>query len=620
MKPSWITDSIKAQRRLPEEQYQLRNTGERNKTKLFGDVLVTQADQESLDTQEQATPEERGKVPEQRCHKGGDREEKASHDCTSPEFLQHYFSASRLHHLSSWKQQWQQELSAFLLKEDQEKKETETLNKGQEHVVFGEHMKRTETIIMHVDIDCFFVSVTVREHPELRGLPVVVCHGSGETSEIACASYEARQYGLFPVSHTFTIDSCNRGTKTCVPTIGVHNGMCFSSAKSLCPNVVAAPYAFKAYEVTSRDLYQILLSRTHNIQVVSCDEAVVDISAFCQANKNPDESLRASAERAAEGIRREFFEKTKCTCSVGIGIHPLSARVACGLAKPDGVHAVLTVEETCKTLSPLDLESIPSIGWSTKKALQSFMGITKCGELALAPREQLERLLGKKRAATIQDFARGHDTRTIVRFRTRASVGLCVTWGVRLKDVNGVNTMMNNIAAELCKRLKHLGVAGSALSFSVCSFPCHPPPFFACVSFHMFWSRRKVESENSRSTTTWKVSWTWQMRRLLKEHCLWKTSQYSSCHCGGIDSCDWTVSGQTQSPCHRASRVCCVHDPDHTGKGHWLRGQDNCRLNKRTELHSGICKAHNSITNQSISASTSTSNRGRRSKVSGGPH
>ena len=246
--------------------------------------------------------------------------------------------------------------------------------------------------------------------------------------------------------------------------------MCFSSAKSLCPNVVAAPYAFKAYEATSRELYRILLSRTHNIQVVSCDEAVVDISAFCQANKNPDESLRASAERVAEGIRKEFFEETKCTCSVGIGIHPLSARVACGLAKPDGIHAVLTVEETSTTLSSLDLESIPTIGWSTKKALQSFMGITKCGELATAPREQLERLLGKKRAATIQDFARGLDTRTIVRFRTRASVGLCVTWGVRLKDVTGVNTMMNNIAAELCKRLKGLGVAGSALSFSVCPF------------------------------------------------------------------------------------------------------------------------------------------------------
>lgn len=197
MKPSWITDSIKAQRKLPEEQYQVRNEGGPRKTELFGHDLVTQADQDSFGTQEQATPEERGKAPERRVHK--EQEEQVHHDCTSPEFLQHYFSASRLHHLSSWKQQWQQELSAFLLNEDQEKKETEIPNKDQEQVVFGEHMKRTETIIMHIDIDCFFVSVTVREHPELRGLPVVVCHGSGETSEIACASYEARQYGLlFP--------------------------------------------------------------------------------------------------------------------------------------------------------------------------------------------------------------------------------------------------------------------------------------------------------------------------------------------------------------------------------------------------------------------------------------
>ena len=202
VKPSWVTDSIKAQRRLPEEHYQVRNPGRRNKTEIFGTELVTQADQESSDTQEQATPDDEGKVPGLSEDKELHREEQVRHDCTSPEFLQHYFGASRLHHLSSWKQQWQQELSAFLLKEDQEKKEAEeALNKEQEQVVFGEHMKRTETIIMHIDIDCFFVSVTVREHPELRGLPVVVCHGSGETSEIACASYEARQYGLLRATH-----------------------------------------------------------------------------------------------------------------------------------------------------------------------------------------------------------------------------------------------------------------------------------------------------------------------------------------------------------------------------------------------------------------------------------
>lgn len=213
VKPSWITDSIKAQRRLPEEQYQLRSQGAKGKKELLGYDLVTQAEQESFGTQEQATTEEREKTPEQRRHKEPRSKEEAHHDCTSPEFLQHYFSASRLHYLSSWKQRWQQELSAFLLKEDQEKKEVDGTNQRQEQVVFGEHMKRTETIIMHIDIDCFFVSVTVREHPELRGLPVVVCHGSGETSEIACASYEARQFGLHLLTLCLFIPSQKHSNK-----------------------------------------------------------------------------------------------------------------------------------------------------------------------------------------------------------------------------------------------------------------------------------------------------------------------------------------------------------------------------------------------------------------------
>ena len=415
-------------------------------TKMFGQTLMTQAEDDSFfssgELMSQA-PAQRSPVAKHTVERSPMKlradEEKTIHDCTTPEFLENYFKLSRLHHLSAWKQQWQQELSAFLLKEDQAK----PVAPVETTVEFGRHMLTERGVYMHVDIDCFFVSVTVREHPDLRGLPVVVCHGSRMTSEIACASYEARQFGI-----------CN--------------GMCFASARDRCPSVVAAPYAFDAYEATSKQLYKILLSRTRNIQVVSCDEALIEVTDLCKSTVGPEESLRSSAERVAEGIRQEFFESTMCTCTVGVGFHPLSARVACSLAKPDGIRSLMSAEETRSALSSMELNAIPTIGWSIMDRLKTNLGITTCGELASASLASLEGLLGKKRAATIQAFARGLDDRTVVRFRTRASVGLCVTWGIRLKDQEGVNKLMTNFASELCKRLKQLEVAGSSLLFSVC--------------------------------------------------------------------------------------------------------------------------------------------------------
>lgn len=250
---------------------------------------------------------------------------------------------------------------------------------------------------------------------------------------------------------------------------GVHNGMPYAAAKALCPSVVAAPYSFAAYEATSKQLYQALLALTHNIQAVSCDEALIEVGDQCRrAMRTPDEPLRTAAERVAEELRQDFFARSQCTCSVGIGVHPLAARVACSLAKPDGKRSLLSVEQTRAALAPMELSALPSVGSSTARTLRETLGITTCGQLAVAAPATLAQLLGKKRAATMQAYARGTDTRALVRFRSRASVGLCVTWGVRLRDQEAVSTFVQNLTVELCRRLRQLDMLGSSLTFTVC--------------------------------------------------------------------------------------------------------------------------------------------------------
>ena len=174
-----------------------------------------------------------------------------------------------------------------------------------------------ENVIMHIDMDCFFVSVGIRNRPELKGLPVGVTHAKGNKppsitnrneegsySEIASCSYEARK-------------------------AGVKNGMFLGQALKLCPNLKTIKYDFDGYKEVSYALYDTLATYTLDIEAVSCDEMYVDCS----------EILRKSGLTPlefADIIRKEIKKKTGCPVSTGFGSNKLQARLATKKAKPDG--------------------------------------------------------------------------------------------------------------------------------------------------------------------------------------------------------------------------------------------------------------------------------------------
>lgn len=169
------------------------------------------------------------------------------------------------------------------------------------------------SFIMHIDMDCFFVSVGLRDKPELKGSPVAVTHAKGNKnkdeehgslSEVASCSYEARKSG-------------------------VKNGMFLGEALKICPNLKTIPYDFDGYTEVSYALYDTVASYTLDIEAVSCDEMYADCTEILR------ESYLTPMEFASV-IRQEIKNKTGCPVSTGFGNNKLLARLATKKAKPNG--------------------------------------------------------------------------------------------------------------------------------------------------------------------------------------------------------------------------------------------------------------------------------------------
>lgn len=194
-------------------------------------------------------------------------------------------------------------------------------------IVRSKKRKRSlERVIVHVDMDCFFASVAVRDSPHLRGKPIAVCHAGvtgdapaseAKGGEISSCSYEARAYG-------------------------VKAGMFFKQAKRMCPGLVAVPYDFDAYERVSISIYTLFYSISERVVVEakSVDEAYLDLTFTAAAHLSPSQSSRDNVENIVEKLRKNIFEETGCRASAGIGSCKLLARLGTAKAKPNGMCRV----------------------------------------------------------------------------------------------------------------------------------------------------------------------------------------------------------------------------------------------------------------------------------------
>jgi DNA polymerase-4 len=227
--------------------------------------------------------------------------------------------------------------------------------------------------IAHVDMDAFFVSVELLYRPELRGKPVVVGAPGNQRGVVAAASYEARKFGI-------------------------HSAMASRTAKKLCPETIFLPGNFQRYEEWSRKVRAILERFTPVVQMVSIDEAYLDLTGT--------ERLYGPAWAAAAKIQQTIREETGLPCSIGVAASYVVAKVASDQAKPRGLLWVPAGTEAA-FLAPLPVRRIPGIGPKTEAELKK-LGIETVGQLAARTRDELVEVFGAY-GESLYRKARGED-------------------------------------------------------------------------------------------------------------------------------------------------------------------------------------------------------------------
>ncbi|XP_025787674.1 DNA repair protein REV1 isoform X2 [Puma concolor] len=412
-------------------------------------------------------------------------------DCN---FISDFYSHSRLHHISMWKC----ELTEFVNTLQRQssgifpgREKLKKMKTGRSALVVTDtgnmsvlSSPRHQSCIMHVDMDCFFVSVGIRNRPDLKGKPVAVTSNRGTgraplrpgaNPQLEWQYYQnkilkgkadipdssmwenqdsAQANGIDSVLSKAEIASCSYEARQ----VGIKNGMFFGQAKQLCPNLQAVPYDFHAYKEVARTMYETLASYTHNIEAVSCDEALVDITEIlAETRLTPDEFANA--------VRMEIKDQTKCAASVGIGSNILLARMATRKAKPDGQYH-LKPEEVDDFIRGQLVSNLPGVGRSMESKLTS-LGIKTCGDLQYMTMAKLQKEFGPKTGQMLYRFCRGLDDRPVRTEKERKSISAEINYGIRFTQPKEAEAFLLNLSEEIQRRLEAAGMKGKRLMLKI---------------------------------------------------------------------------------------------------------------------------------------------------------
>jgi DNA polymerase IV (DinB-like DNA polymerase) len=271
-------------------------------------------------------------------------------------------------------------------------------------------------IILHVDLDAFFPSVEVREHPELKDKPVVVGadpkEGKGR-GVVSSASYEARKFG-------------------------VRSAMPISRAWKLCPDCVYLRPHFDLYIPASNGIMKVLKSQADKFEQGGIDEAYLDIS---NRVKDFDE-----AGEFAKRLMEEVLEKESLTCSIGVGPNKLVAKIASDFMKPYGL-TVVKEDDFKGFLFPLKAGKIPGVGPKTQRMLKE-LNIETISDLASAKPEMLTRLFGVW-GARLHEFANGIDYSEVTEEYETKSIGRDSTFEKDVDDEEQIHQVLDGLAEEV---------------------------------------------------------------------------------------------------------------------------------------------------------------------------
>lgn len=295
---------------------------------------------------------------------------------------------------------------------------------GSERQVTTTPVDDASATVLHVDLDAFFVSVELLDHPELVHRPVIVGHRSGR-SVVTAANYVARRFG-------------------------VNSAMPMALALRRCPAAVVLEPHMGAYKDYSRRVMRIFDDVTPLVERVGIDEAFLDVAGARRLHGSP----------AVIGalIRERVKAETGLVCSVGAASTKFVAKLASGLAKPDGL-LVVPAADTIAFLHPLPVSALWGVGASTEEAL-TRLGLRHVGDLANTPLAVLERSLGPASGRKLHDLSWGRDPRAVTVEHEEKSVGHEVTFEHDVTDVARLRSELLRQSDAVAAQLRLGGLVG----------------------------------------------------------------------------------------------------------------------------------------------------------------
>ncbi len=282
-------------------------------------------------------------------------------------------------------------------------------------------------MILHIDMDAFYASVEILDHPEFKGKPVIVGGISGR-GVVAAASYEARKYG-------------------------VHSAMPMFQALKKCPDARVVPPRKDRYKQISEKVMEILKSFSPLVEQVSIDEAYLDAGGC--------ERLFGSAETMAGEIKNQIRQQIHLTCSIGIAPVKFLAKIASDMNKPDGL-TVIYPENVLEFVQSLPVKNAPGVGPKMFRELKE-LGINTFGDVQNFPEKFLTDTLGSF-GRRLKELSMGIDKSPVVPFSPPKSISAEETLGFDTADHLLLKKYLLHQADEVGRHLRKAGVRAKTVS------------------------------------------------------------------------------------------------------------------------------------------------------------
>jgi DNA polymerase IV len=271
-----------------------------------------------------------------------------------------------------------------------------------------------EATILHADLDAFYASVEQRDDPRLRRRPVIVGVGV-----VLAASYEA---------------------KAC----GVRTAMGGAQARRLCPAAAVVPPRMSAYSQASKAVFEVFEQTTPLVEGLSIDEAFLDVRGL--------ERISGSAPEIAARLRRGIRERVGLPITVGVASTKFLAKVASGVAKPDGLLVVPPGGEL-DFLHPLAVERLWGVGPVTSGKLRES-GLATVGQVARLSEAALVSMLGQAAGRHLHALAHNRDPRRVRGGRRRRSIGAQRALGRSPRSWDALDAILVGLVDRLARRLR----------------------------------------------------------------------------------------------------------------------------------------------------------------------